>query len=45
MNVLRMIKMFGWEQKMGDKIGAKREEELAWIRKRQWLDMVNVSLQ
>ncbi|KZP16764.1 P-loop containing nucleoside triphosphate hydrolase protein [Athelia psychrophila] len=41
MNVLRMIKLFGWETKMNAKIADKREEELKLIRKRQMLDLLN----
>lgn len=33
MNVLRMIKMFGWERKIQSRIDEKREEELKWIWK------------
>jgi hypothetical protein len=39
MNVIRMIKQFGWEKRMFDKIGAKRDEELVWIR---WRRIINV---
>ncbi|KAJ2927022.1 hypothetical protein H1R20_g10047, partial [Candolleomyces eurysporus] len=35
MNVLRMIKMFGWEKKMNERIAQKREEELHYVWKRQ----------
>lgn len=41
MNVLRMVKLFGWEKKMGDRIATKREEELIWIKKRNFLDLLN----
>lgn len=41
LNVLRMIKLFGWEKKMNDRIAAKREEELDLIKKRQFLDLLN----
>ncbi|KIK71390.1 hypothetical protein GYMLUDRAFT_254610 [Collybiopsis luxurians FD-317 M1] len=41
MNVLRMIKLFGWEGKTEAKIAAKRDEELVWIKLRQILDMIN----
>ncbi|TRM65976.1 hypothetical protein BD626DRAFT_427540 [Schizophyllum amplum] len=44
MNVLRMIKLFGWEYKMSERVGDKREEELKWIWRRQILDMVNGNL-
>ncbi|KAJ7283148.1 P-loop containing nucleoside triphosphate hydrolase protein [Mycena rebaudengoi] len=36
-NVLRMVKLFGWETKMKDRISAKRDEELIWLRKRLFL--------
>ncbi|KAF7353370.1 ATP-binding cassette transporter [Mycena sanguinolenta] len=38
MSVLRMIKLFGWESKMLDRVNAKREEELHWIWKREIFD-------
>ncbi|KAJ7769135.1 hypothetical protein DFH07DRAFT_1058209 [Mycena maculata] len=38
-NVLRMIKLFGWEGKMKERIGAKRNEELLWVRKRRLLEL------
>ncbi|TFK52961.1 P-loop containing nucleoside triphosphate hydrolase protein [Heliocybe sulcata] len=41
LNVLRMIKLFGWEGKMGEKLAAKREEELKWILRRQILWLLN----
>lgn len=41
MNVLRMVKMFGWEKKMASRIAAKREGELVWIKKRNFLDLLN----
>ncbi|KAJ7729547.1 hypothetical protein DFH07DRAFT_850204 [Mycena maculata] len=44
-NVLRMIKMFGWEKQMDQKIADKREEELNWIWKRKLIDLVNGTLQ
>ncbi|KAJ7461841.1 hypothetical protein B0H11DRAFT_117745 [Mycena galericulata] len=40
MNVLRMVKMFGWEQKMLARINEKREEELHWIFKREIFEWV-----
>ncbi|KAJ7213835.1 hypothetical protein GGX14DRAFT_444201 [Mycena pura] len=40
-NVLRMIKLFGWEEKMKDRIGQKRTSELVWIRKRRFIDMAS----
>ncbi|KAJ6559868.1 P-loop containing nucleoside triphosphate hydrolase protein [Mycena capillaripes] len=40
MNVLRMIKMFGWEAQMLGRVNAKREEELHWIWKREIIELV-----
>jgi hypothetical protein len=39
MNILRMVKLFGWEGKMNEKISKKREEELVWMWKRQVLNL------
>ncbi|KAK7056504.1 hypothetical protein VNI00_003060 [Paramarasmius palmivorus] len=33
MKVLRMVKFFGWENKMSSLIAEKREQELKWIKK------------
>ena len=44
MNVIRMIKLFGWEPKMNDQISGKRDEELMYIWKRQLLDISNGTL-
>ncbi|KAH8120523.1 hypothetical protein DFH11DRAFT_1560461 [Phellopilus nigrolimitatus] len=44
MNVIRMIKLFGWEPKMMEEIGEKRDEELRWIKLRQMLDLANGSI-
>ena len=32
-NVLRMIKLFGWEHRMSERIRGKRNEELGWLWK------------
>lgn len=44
MNVLRMIKLFGWEEKMSEKIAEKREEELGWLKKRQILGFCGANI-
>ncbi|KAG6827484.1 hypothetical protein H0H92_011587 [Tricholoma furcatifolium] len=44
MNVLRMVKLFGWEKKIEEKIAEQRDKELVWIWKRQILDMINGNL-
>ncbi|KAI0068098.1 P-loop containing nucleoside triphosphate hydrolase protein [Artomyces pyxidatus] len=41
MSVLRMIKLFGWEPKIDERVAEKRDEELAFIRKRQLLGLLN----
>ncbi|KAF5370319.1 hypothetical protein D9758_006918 [Tetrapyrgos nigripes] len=38
-NVLRMVKLFGWEVKMRGLIGERREDELVFIRKGRTLEM------
>ncbi|KAJ7104533.1 hypothetical protein B0H15DRAFT_810457 [Mycena belliarum] len=40
MNVLRMIKLFGWEEKMLARVNEKREDELTWIWKREIFEWV-----
>ncbi len=37
MNVLRMIKLFGWESRVIDDVSTKREDELRWIFKNKML--------
>lgn len=44
MNVVRMIKLFGWEGKMEERIAEKREEELTWLWKRQLLELINANI-
>ncbi|KAH7914592.1 hypothetical protein BJ138DRAFT_1143462 [Hygrophoropsis aurantiaca] len=44
MNVLRMIKLFGWENKMNAKITEKREDELVWTWKQKILELINGNL-
>ncbi|KAJ7630594.1 P-loop containing nucleoside triphosphate hydrolase protein [Roridomyces roridus] len=44
LNVLRMLKMFGWERQMDERVAEKREEELVWIFRRQMLDLLNGTL-
>ncbi|KDR83052.1 hypothetical protein GALMADRAFT_57306 [Galerina marginata CBS 339.88] len=40
--VIRMIKLFGWEIKMSNKIGEKRKEELRWIWKLKMFQLLNI---
>ncbi|KAF9553875.1 multidrug resistance-associated ABC transporter [Agrocybe pediades] len=40
-NILRMIKLFGWEQKMSERLDKTRQEELRWLWKLKLLDQVN----
>lgn len=39
MNVLRMIKLFGWERKINGRIRDQRVEELSLTRKRSFLQL------
>jgi hypothetical protein len=41
LGVIRMVKLFGWEQKMTQRLSEKREEELIWIKRRQLLQISN----
>jgi len=41
MNVIRMIKLFGWEPKVNDQIADKREEELTYVRIYKLLEFAN----
>ena len=41
MNVIRMIKLFGWEPKVNDQIAEKREEELVFIGRYKLLELSN----
>ncbi|KAI0711030.1 hypothetical protein C8T65DRAFT_739602 [Cerioporus squamosus] len=41
MNVIRMIKLFGWEPKVADQLAEKREDELSYIRKYKILELIN----
>ena len=41
MNVIRMIKVFGWEKRIDEKIADKREEELVYQRKRIVLEIIS----
>ncbi|KAL0959261.1 hypothetical protein HGRIS_014532 [Hohenbuehelia grisea] len=40
-NVLRMVKLFGWEQKMNERISEKREAELVFVWKSQVLKVTS----
>ena len=41
MNVIRMIKLFGWEPRIIKQLNEKRDEELVSIRKNRLLGMMN----
>ncbi len=41
MAILRMIKMFGWEPKIAERLAEKREQELQYIKIRQILNLIN----
>ena len=44
MNVIRMIKLFGWEPKMQERLAQARNSELKLIWTRQMLDILNGTL-
>ncbi|KAF8744087.1 P-loop containing nucleoside triphosphate hydrolase protein, partial [Rhizoctonia solani] len=44
MNVIRMIKLFGWEKKVIGQVEEKREEELKYYKKRQFLGLMNMNI-
>ena len=41
MNVIRMIKLFGWEPRIIKQLNEKRDEELVSIRKNRLLGVMN----
>ena len=41
LNVIRMIKMFGWERRIAERIASKRAEELRWLRHIELLQLLN----
>lgn len=41
MNVIRMIKMFGWEQRVEKQVNAKREQELSFVTKKRLFGLIN----
>jgi hypothetical protein len=40
-NLLRMVKLFGWESNMSAEVDSKRQVELVYLWKRKVLDLVN----
>ncbi|KZV76922.1 P-loop containing nucleoside triphosphate hydrolase protein [Peniophora sp. CONT] len=42
MNIIRSVKLFGWEQKIGQLVYNKREDELHWMYKREFLTLGNM---
>ncbi|KAG8882444.1 hypothetical protein FRB97_008260 [Tulasnella sp. 331] len=43
-SIIRMVKLFAWEEKIEAQITAKREEELIYVKKRSWLSLVNMNV-
>ncbi len=39
-NILRMIKMFGWESEISKRVAGRRDAELVWIKRKQLLDLM-----
>lgn len=42
--IIRMIKLFGWERKMSERLAERREEELYWLRKENLLEIINSTI-
>lgn len=42
MNIIRSVKLFGWEGKIGQLVYDKREDELHWMYKREFLTLGNM---
>ncbi|KAG7086727.1 hypothetical protein E1B28_002661 [Marasmius oreades] len=38
--VIRMVKLFGWEAKMSERIAEKRAEELKWIKRHRYVQVI-----
>ncbi|KAF9024857.1 P-loop containing nucleoside triphosphate hydrolase protein [Hymenopellis radicata] len=43
-NVIRMVKVLGWEREMEQRIAGKREDELHWMKKRRLYTLITSSL-
>lgn len=41
LNVVRMIKLFGWERRVTDQVEERREAELKILRKTKFLELTN----
>lgn len=41
MNVIRMIKLFGWEPRVAAQLSEKRVDELDLVKKNKFLNLVN----
>ncbi|KAK7694257.1 hypothetical protein QCA50_001437 [Cerrena zonata] len=44
MNVIRMIKLFGWEDKMSTLLDEKRTEELIYVRRSRFWELANMHI-
>jgi hypothetical protein len=45
MNVIRMIKLFGWESQARTRIAEKRDDELKWVKRKIMLNLINMVIQ
>ncbi|KDQ20385.1 hypothetical protein BOTBODRAFT_305749 [Botryobasidium botryosum FD-172 SS1] len=44
LNVVRMIKLFGWEDKVYKRIKGQRDDEIKWMKKRNLLLLLNMNI-
>lgn len=42
--MIRMIKLFGWEGRMSEQINEKRDEELVYVRRLEFLEVASDAL-
>ena len=41
LNVIRLVKMFGYETRVKEQISEKRENELTWMKRKYYIALVN----
>ena len=44
MSIMRMVKLFGWEPRVVERLAEKREHELQYIKIRQILNLINMNI-
>lgn len=44
LNMIRMVKLLGWESKMVSLLEEKRDEELKYVRKLRFIELANMNV-